>query len=115
MTVLGTRFTLTPNVAMGLNDTLTVAVGRCRNVDFGTNVVNGLGPATGNYKWFYYHGFAFNGTLTINGGNTIAGRVRTRYKIGADFDGYGLFLTNPGAVAGATQYRLWSTTWVALP
>lgn len=114
MVVLSTHVQLTPNVAGTLNDTFITAIGPARNTDFGTNVVNGLTPADTNYRWHAWKGFAFNATWTGAGGNTLHLSSRRRHRIGADFDGYGLFITTP-ALGAATQLRLWSTTFVALP
>lgn len=114
MIVLSTHVQLTPNVAGTLNDNFTVAVGRCRNGDFGTNVAGGLSPNTTNYKWSSWKGFAFNGQWTASGGNTWHLSARPRFRLGADFDGFGLFITS-GPLGAATQLRLWSTTFVALP
>lgn len=113
-TVLSSHVQLTPNVAGTLNDTLTIAIGRCRNGDFGTNVAGGLSPSTTNYRWHTWKGYAFNGTWTASGGNTLHLATRIRYRVGADFDGFGLFVTS-GALGAATQLRVWSTTFVALP
>lgn len=114
MTVLSSHVQLTPNVAGTLNDVLTIAIGRCRNSDFGTNIANGLTPNDANYKWHAWKGFAFNGSWTAGGGNTLHISTRRRCAIGADFDGFGLFIVSP-ALGVATQLRCWSTTYVALP
>lgn len=113
-TVVRSTITLVPNIAPALNDFVGVGVAKCRNTDFGANVVNGLNTSTTTYgQWSYLNMFIMNGGLTRGGGNVITLSTRRRVTVREDDDGFGLFLTS-GFVA-AVQFRVFARTTFLLP
>lgn len=113
MTVLRSHWVITPNAAPALNDNVIVGAAIMRNGDIGANITGALTAATGPYQWMFHCAYTFNGGYTRGGGNIITGGTRSRRVIRADQDAFVLSLVSNAAAA--TQYHLYTRTWVALP